>query len=338
LTGRTRVLFSFRKPSRESNPYVHLLVGSLPERFEPVFFSWRAALFTRFDIFHVHWPETLLRGRSTGRRIAARTLTVLLLARLSLTRARVVRTVHNVTPHEEGTKLEGMILDRLDAATDAWIVMNEDDSVRKLGLPAERVWRIPHGHFRDWYTRADSESPTPRRGDLLLFGQIRPYKGIEPLLEVFRALSADVGLHLTIAGATSDPDLHRKIADAADGSPHISASLRFLSDDELVQKIVGSHMIVLPYSRMLNSGAALTALSLGRPVLVPRNAVNEALRNEVGSTWVHMYDPPLTREDIEGAIDRAPLSAILRSAPSLGGRDWDSIANAHTDVYLGLGR
>ena len=43
---------------------------------------------------------------------------------------------------------------------------------------------------------------------------------------------------------------------------------------------------MLPYRHMHNSGAALTALSLDRPVLVPETDVNRDLARETGPGWV----------------------------------------------------
>ncbi len=60
--------------------------------------------------------------------------------------------------------------------------------------------------------------------------------------------------------------------------------------------------MVLPYREMHNSGAALTALSLNRPVLVPDNEVNRELAEEVGPGWVFRYDGELTGRHLLDAL------------------------------------
>ena len=55
---------------------------------EVQYFSWRTALLGRYDVFHVHWPEVLVRGRTRWRAMARSLLFVLVLARLRLTTAR----------------------------------------------------------------------------------------------------------------------------------------------------------------------------------------------------------------------------------------------------------
>lgn len=331
----TRVLFSFREPSKESNPYVHLLAAALQENNSLRFFDWRAALFGRYDVFHVHWPETLVRGSSVLRTMLRRTLFLLLLLRIRSTGVRLVRTLHNVTPHEEGPSLERFLLRMMDQLTDAWIVLNVDDSVRRLNLPPQKVWYAPHGHFRDWYRSLAKDETRPRNGQLLLFGKIRPYKGIEPLIDIISRMPAESGVRLVVAGEVTDAPLRARIEDAVIRCDQIDAYLRFVSDRELVDLIRSSHLVVLPYLRMLNSGAVLTALSLGRPVLVPRNEVNEALAREVGPLWVQMYDQPLTARQVIAAIRATPVERIETSSPQLGLRDWSRTAAVHYDAYVG---
>ena len=67
-------------------------------------FSWRTALFGRYDVFHVHWGDTLLAAGSRRTRAGKRVAMAVLLGRLALTRTPVVRTVHNVTPPEGGRR------------------------------------------------------------------------------------------------------------------------------------------------------------------------------------------------------------------------------------------
>ena len=55
--------------------------------------------------------------------------------------------------------------------------------------------------------------------------------------------------------------------------------------------------------------AALLALSLDRPVLVPANPVNDRLAEEVGPVWVQRYAGALTAEVLTSAL------AAVRSGP-----------------------
>jgi hypothetical protein len=96
--------------------------------------------------------------------------------------------------------------------------------------------------------------------------------------------------------------------------------------------VTEAELVVLPYRDVHNSGAALLALSLDRPVLVPDNEVTAELAAEVGPGWVHRYDGELTAETL-----RRALSAVREERraprPDLSGREWDGAAAAHVAVY-----
>ena len=83
---------------------------------------------------------------------------------------------------------------------------------------------------------------------------------------------------------------------------------------------------------MHNSSAAITALSLDRPVLVPDNTINQRLSDEVGPGWVFRYEGELTARQLVDAL------ATLRknrpaSRPELGGRNWDLTGTEHVNAY-----
>ncbi|WP_375385837.1 glycosyltransferase [uncultured Microbacterium sp.] len=329
---RVRVLFSFRTPSSESNPYVQLLSRALRERAVLLYFGWKTAFFGSYDVFHVHWPETLVRGRSKWRRFVSSVLLAALVCRLRLARVTIVRTLHNVSPHESGSRLESGVLHLLDRATTRWIVLNQDETVDALGIPAYRITAIPHGHFIDWYRPWRDGDNVALSGSLLLFGHVRPYKGVERLIEAFEEIATDSSITLSIAGASHDEALRTQIADAQSRIPGLHAELRFLGDPELTELIERAQLVVLPYERMLNSGAVLTALSLDTPVLVPRNQTNEKLAREVGPSWVQMYEGALTGADLLHAIE-ATDQRFMRGAPDLRARDWELAADQHLSAY-----
>ena len=108
--------------------------------------------------------------------------------------------------------------------------------------------------------------------------------------------------------------------------------LEFVDDDVLVREISAASLVVLPYAEMHNSGAALVALSLDRPIVVPRTPSNTALADEVGHAWVRQYDGELTEDVLMSALSAADAVGS-DERPKLEGRDWDSIGRQHRDVY-----
>ncbi|MDQ1513411.1 MAG: beta,4-mannosyltransferase, partial [Microbacteriaceae bacterium] len=283
-----RVLTSLPGRGRNTNPYLLQLIDGLAARpdVDVRYFSWRRALTGGYDVLHVHWPERLLRGSTPARALARRALVLLLLVRLRLTRIALVRTMHNLRSHEAGGPAERALLAAFDRATDLWIRLNPFTPLPP-GAPART---IVHGHYRNWFERSAPEPAVP--GRLLFFGLLRPYKGVEELLDAFTAAPADASLRLV--GSAQDPTLKAAVEQAQQRDPRISSRIEYVPDAELAGEIEAAQVVVLPYRAVHNSGAALLALSLGRPVLMPRTDTTSWLQQEVGEDWLLTYEPPLT--------------------------------------------
>jgi beta-1,4-mannosyltransferase len=216
------------------------------------------------------------------------------------------------------------VLKLCDRWTTAWITLTP---LTECPTDAPAV-TIRHGHYRDWF--AGHELPQPVTGRLLYFGLIRRYKGVLELLDVL-ADAPQAALTLRIVGSAAEADLSDAIQQAAETDDRISAILDYVADDVLAHEVGESELVVLPYREMHNSGSALLALSLDRPVLLPATAINAALAEEVGPGWVQTFEAPLTFEAIEVAL--ADSRAARSSSPDLSRREWDQVARQHLAVY-----
>ena len=318
------VLQSFPRPRPTTNPYLRLLARSIAAtpgtRLRT--FSWWAALLGRYDVFHVHWPEILGTGHSPAKTLLRQLLTLALLVRLRLRRTPVVRTLHNVGPVAGASRRLRLLLRLLDSQTTLVIALNPVTPVPP-GAPVEL---IPHGHYRDWYARPDPLATQP--GRLSFVGLIRPYKNVEGLLRAFRGLAGDVSLH--VAGRPT-PELAELLPPLAAADPRVRLTLEHIGDEELVRVVGTSELVVLPYRELHNSGGALTALSLGRPVLVPHNDVTERLAAEVGPGWVLTYQGELTAADLARAL--AAVRRPRAARPDLSGHGWELAGQRHVAAY-----
>jgi beta-1,4-mannosyltransferase len=323
--ARIRVLHVLPAPNGTTQ-YVDHMIGAAPPGVEILTFTWFRAIFGAYDVLHVHWPEFLVRQRTPAGRFVKVALAHLLLLRLELTETPVVRTAHNIAPHESGDRPERSFLEALDRRTALWIRLNPTtplpDGVRSA--------TIPHGHYRSVLPPDPGTRPEP--GRLFQFGLIRRYKGIERLLDVFRALNDPV-MRLTIVGKSQDAALAEHIAAIAAADDRIEARLEFVPDDVLAREVRRAELVVLPYQEMHNSGAALFALSLDRPVLVPRRAATDGLAREVGEGWVIMFDGVLQPADLLRAMAVARMTRDRGTRPHLDDRDWDLVGRRHAEVY-----
>lgn len=319
------VMFSFAEPDTQANPFT-LSLSHAAERFASVrHFSWRQALTTHLDVFHIHWPELMVRAPRSWTRPIKTVVRELFLWKCRRTGTAIVCTTHNLTPHEQLSAADARALKRLERNVHLWIHLN-----RHTPSPTDAPSLvIPHGHYRDSY----EHTPLPRSEGILYFGLIRPYKGVERLLAAYRETSAD--LPLRVLGKPATEQLADEISTIRGSDPRIRLDLRFASSAELSTAIRQSRLVVLPYRSMHNSGAALLALSLNTPVLVPRNSVTEDLQEEFGKRHVHLFEGELSPQDLQRAARSvSTLTDEEFAEVDMTRREWDQLGAMHHDAYL----
>lgn len=324
---KVRVMQSFGAPRPTTNPYIVMLRDSLvaSTEIEHIPFSWRTALTGSYDIFHVHWPDTLLDGRSRLTRLGKRAAFTALLLRLRSKRTPVVRTVHNLAG-PEGIAIDRMLILALSRRETLHILIS-DSSPARPGIPSALIL---HGHYRSWYAARNQVGATP--GRLGYVGLIKPYKGVDALISAFvRARELDPTITLDISGKPTDAATFSDIRQAEATASGLNATLRYVDEQEFVDAITRASVIVLPYRHMHNSGTALAALSLGRPVLAPDNPTTRALSAEVGPGWMHLFVGDLQPEDLLAALAAARESTTV--LPDLSARDWSNTARLHSAAY-----
>ena len=321
-----RVLFSYGVPTSTTNPYLKQLASSVEAQpdVEVLYFSWRRALLAPYDVFHVHWPEIMLEGRTPSRRAVRRLLTLAFCLRLLVTRTPVVRTWHNLERPSGLPRVDHWILSVLDRLTRLRIRINDSGPVPS-DTPAVT---IPHGHYRDWF--ADFPRSTPVPGRIAFVGRVRRYKGVETLVEAFCGVRDD-RLSLVVAGMPSSDELVEVISGLAGGDPRVHTRFDYLDDAAFAEEITAAQLVVLPYRHMHNSGTALAALSLDCPVLVPDNEVNRRLGAEVGPGWVHLYSGEVDAARLEEAA--AAVADPPPAPPDLSARAWDLAGRDHAAAY-----
>jgi beta-1,4-mannosyltransferase len=317
---------SFPEPRPTTNPYIVMLRDALAATpgLEVRTFSWRRALTADYDVFHVHWPEILVTGSTPLKTLARQALFVVLVLRLRLRRIPWVRTQHNLELPSGISRRQRWLLRWADRWTTLRIALNEDTPVPDGGLAAV----VPHGHYRDWF--ADHARARRDPAAFGFFGLVRRYKNVEGLVTAFTRVPGEVSLR--VAGKPSSEELADSLRALAAADPRVTLSLHFLDDAELVSVASSVALVVLPYTHMHNSGSVLAALSLDTPVLVPANAANQLLADEVGPGWVLQYEGELAARHLVEAL--AAVQAGERAAqPDLTARGWAETGREHLTAY-----
>jgi beta-1,4-mannosyltransferase len=317
------VLLNYRKPKPHQNPYMSLFAESIAPEVNVQFFGWKTALVGTYDILHIHWPESMVRHSKSWQTAAAFVLAPILLLRLTVKRTPILWTRHNITPHEWRNRLEKWFVRALTKRVGLQIYLNESAENDLAGVT------ILHGDYSEWLA-ANNFTKQAQPQEILYFGLLRPYKGVEDLLRAFSACT-DSDLTLRAAGQPSDPAYASELELLAETSRRTILAARYIEDAELTDYLSNAKLVALPYKSLYNSGSALLALSASIPVLLPRTPSTVSLQHEMGHEWVVLFDSPLSTDDLLNAL-KTTQSTSLMKAP-MSNRAWSLIGALHGELY-----
>lgn len=216
--------------------------------------------------------------------------------------------------------------------------------VSEVGLGPELVHTIPHGPL-DYLTSLPDEDPLPAELEgaagpvVLFFGLLRPYKGIDTLLDAFARLDPGLGAELWIAGLPRMP-LEPLCERAAQAPGRVRFLPRFIADSEIPALMRRADVLALPYRQIEQSGVLYAGLAFGKAmVLGDVGGFSETGREHGAAALV----PPGDAEALAATLSRllgeesarAELETAARAAVS-GAAGWEAIARRTLDLYAEL--
>jgi glycosyltransferase involved in cell wall biosynthesis len=295
-----------------------------------------------------HVPDMLrLRRALDGDVVHYQWLTIPTLDRYLLPprRPRVMTAHYILPPQPSRRKLRSVR--RVFGVMDAVVAHSEHSAARlrnEVGLDPARVRVIPHGAF-DYLTRLPEEKPLPAELEgaegpvVLSFGLLRPYKGVEHLIEAFAHVARrNPGAELWIVGnPRMDVEPLRRQASRAGG--RIRFVTRFVDDAEIPAIFRRADLVVLPYLDAEHSGVLYTGLAFGKPLVL--SAVGGF--PEVAETGAARLVPPgdtkalaATLDDLLGDEAVRTELAHAAAAAAAGPYSWDETARLTMDLYREL--
>ena len=245
-------------------------------------------------------------------------------------------TAHDVLPREARPG-QRAAQRRLYGRFDAVIAHSEHGRRRlidELGVERERVHVIPHGvfaHLAERRIEDQSARPTfqTEKPVVLCFGLMRPYKGIDVLLDAWRGIE---GAELWIVGM---PRMDVAPLRAA-APPSVRFVPRFVGDAELPAYFRAASLVVLPYREIDQSGVLFTALAFGRPLLLSDVGGFPEIAATGAARIVPAGDPGALHDALASLIaDPAALGemAVAAQRACAGEYSWSVIARRTLDLY-----
>jgi glycosyltransferase involved in cell wall biosynthesis len=293
------------------------------------------------QIAHWHFFDELTQ-RPSRLATAARTLAFMALLKLLRWRGvKLVWTAHNLEPHElRHPRWAERAYQAMFQHAHTVIAHSHAaaDLLRSRYSTATPIQVIPHGAYVGLYGPRQPKNASraalglPAEGFIALnLGTLRPYKGLELLLQAWDTSAG----RLVIAGGVKDAAYAAQLRTQAHPLAGVDLRLNFVPDAELPIWLGAADVVVLPYRKLLTSGILLWALSYGVPVVAPDVApVRELIREGEQGFLFAANDPASLRAALGRAAAHPDLAALgERAYQTALPFDWPGIAAKTATVY-----
>ena len=287
----------------------------------PDMLAWRRNT-ENFDLIHAQW-------------LAIQGVDVHLLPK----QKPLVMTAHDVLPREPRPG-QVRAQARLWRHADAVVVHSEHGRSRLIdtvGVDPAKIQVIPHGPL-DHLTKIEQPLPLPDElegstGPIVLsFGLIRPYKGLDLLIDAWQHVE---GATLWVVGRPR-MDISDLVARAPKSVRWVT---RFVDDREIPAIFEGADLCVLPYTEIDQSGVLATAMAFGKPMLLSDAGGFPEVAKAGAAEVVAAGNSHLLSERLQALIADPDRRSQLESAASQlanGAWSWHRSAELHLALYRRL--
>ncbi len=188
--------------------------------------------------------------------------------------APTVLTVHDSSPfnNNPSAALQRIGAIRIMNKFDHLIVHTEqaEKALKKHGIAPGKIVQIPHGVLVSGKAARNTQDGLVH---LLLFGQVKPYKGTDILIRALGRLPAPVlaqcRLHVTGKPQMDMAPLFA-LAESENVRGAIDWDLRFVDEEEIPGIFSNADALIMPYREIDASGVMMLAFSTGLPIIASR--------------------------------------------------------------------
>ena len=219
---------------------------------------------------------------------------------------KVISILDNVIPHEQRF-FDKPFTRYFLSGSDGFITMctEVENDLLAFGTRKPHIVRNHplYSHFGERLERSEAErllGLQPGKKNILFFGLIRQYKGLDILLEAFKDL--DDSYQLIIAGepyGSFDP--YQKLIDGSGAKDRIKLFPQYIKDSEVKKYFSAADVTVLPYRSATQSGISSVSYHFEVPMIV--TAVG-GLKETIGDRGTGIVADSVSPESIKAEIER----------------------------------
>ncbi len=255
----------------------------------------------------------------------------------------VIGTLHDINAFDK--KANKLVEKKCINFLDGIIVHNQSslNSLNKKQKLKSSIKIIPHGNYLPFLDKTKFKSlKNDDKLKLLFFGQIKKVKGLKTLLEAMKILKdADQKIELVIAGKAwkSDLNVYTELISKLNISEIVKTNFSYIPDSEVSNYFNSADLIVLPYTKIYQSGVLLLSMSYGKPVICsdldPFKEI--IIDNENGFLFQSENEIDLAKKIID-IIEKNKLSSVTENANALISSkfDWINIGKTTKEFYTNL--
>ncbi len=302
------------------------------------------------EIIHFHQLDPLYHSKTGDLEETRRNASTLIghLKSLKDAGAVLVWTKHNPYPHNRRYfDIDQALIREAAGLMDRIVVLGSYcRNMMKEYADPQKIIVLPHQSYDGFYgPRVSRETARERLGldpERFIFGnlgEIRPYKGLETLIEATQRLAGESpngkAPMLLISGKPGPPDYVERIKSAA--SEHVVVHAQEIADADMPVWLGAMDAAVFAFKDIWMSGSLILAMSYGVPPLVPNiGALSEYVHDEdTGFQYRH--------EDTEHLVERmsamqhSPLLEHMRYMCGVFAKKntIQQVARTYADLYLG---
>jgi beta-1,4-mannosyltransferase len=297
------------------------------------------------DVVHFHWPAYIY-SKSDFKEFFDSMIGFIGLLRLAKKyKIKIVWTVHNLFPHERNNMLLEYIT-RLSLCwyTDALFVhfWGAKERIKRLFFKKSNVYVIPHGTFEEVFPNTKNRLQARQVLEIqedafvyLMFGPIRPYKGIVDAIDAFLRCKEDNDI-LLIVGSPSDKGLSDYVAKQSIARIGIKSHIYLVDKADVCVFFNSADVVLLPYKDVFTSGNLFLAITFKVPVICPDIGIMEDLVNDhIGVK----YD----RNDRSGLLNamidikkRKHHQEYFCFEDAIKNNSWEIAAKTSSDIFRGI--
>lgn len=283
---------------------------------------------TNYTVVHIQWLPLMQKT----------SLEFFLLKLLLKRNKNVFYTVHNVLPHDNFNDLVKKRYKKIYDLIPNLVLHTEKtkvDLIENFGISSCKLIIMPHGPI---YGDFGLESNDRSENILGVIGTIKPYKGIEDAIILVKKLTEKgMDIRLLLAGSGSE-DYIKKISDLIIElrlEKSVIQEYRYLSVDEMISKYQNVRGILAPYKNIDQSGAVITSLALGTPVIgYSVGGLNDLIINEYNGFLVEPNNVDQLAKAVDWLLNQDSIVLYDNCRKSLENKSWDVAAMIMKDKYF----